>query len=41
MLAEIMFGVLWYRALISREPLDAETADRLTGCLLTAGTHQL
>jgi AcrR family transcriptional regulator len=41
MLAEIMFGVLWYRALISREPLDAETAGRLTTCLLNAGTPPL
>jgi AcrR family transcriptional regulator len=37
MLADIMFGVLWYRALISREPLDTAAADRLTACLVTAG----
>jgi AcrR family transcriptional regulator len=36
-LADIVFGVLWYRALISREPLDAGAADRLTACLLIAG----
>jgi AcrR family transcriptional regulator len=39
MLADIVFGVLWYRALISQEPLDAASADRLTTCLLAAGTQ--
>jgi AcrR family transcriptional regulator len=38
MLSDIMFGVLWYRALISREPLDADAAERMTGCLIAAGT---
>ena len=40
MLTDIMFGVLWYRALISREPLDPAAADRLTSCLMNAaGSH--
>jgi AcrR family transcriptional regulator len=38
MLADMMFGVLWYRIMISRQPLDQEAAGRLTACLIAAGT---
>jgi hypothetical protein len=34
----MMFGVLWYRIMISRQPLDQEAAGRLTACLIAAGT---
>jgi hypothetical protein len=37
MLVEMAYRVLWYRALISHEPLDAATARRLAGSLLSAG----
>jgi len=31
------YGVLWYRVLISRAPLDAATARRLADGVLSAG----
>jgi AcrR family transcriptional regulator len=37
MLVETAYGVLWYRALISHEPLDAGTARRLAASILSAG----
>jgi hypothetical protein len=37
MLVEIAYGVLWYRPLISHAPLDAATARRLAGSILSAG----
>jgi hypothetical protein len=37
MLVEIAYGVLWYRVLISHAALDAATARRLAGSVLSAG----
>lgn len=37
MLVEMAYGVLWYRALITRAPLDAATARRLAEGILSAG----
>jgi hypothetical protein len=37
MLTDMAYGVLWYRVLISRAPLDAAAAQSLAGCLLAAG----
>jgi hypothetical protein len=37
MLVDMMYGVLWYHALISRAPLDEKAARALTAHLLAAG----
>ena len=37
MLTDMAYGVLWYRVLISRSPLDVAAAKSLARCLLAAG----